>query len=213
MDFQKPGVPKSHDVVESRTVLESNVRVVPEPVVSVVSNVVEPFVPKPPPGPPPPSPPRLLNSGCGLGCVTPPIPPALPPFPASVSGNLQNSGGFGENPSEHLRTVELPKLSMDATAALQFGDWLSIMDSLMGDLSYSSGDWWTMVRGAVDQCYRDWLNVGPIERPRLRPQVDPGVQLWPRTERRALAMLSGSIPDPIKEEMISARKQAVLIKC
>ena len=94
MDFQKPGVPKSHDVVGSRTDLESNVRVVPEPFVSVVSNVVEPFVPKPHPGPPPPSPPRLLNSGCGLGPVTPPIPPALPPFPASVSGNLQNPGGF-----------------------------------------------------------------------------------------------------------------------
>ena len=49
---------------------------------------------------------------------------------------------------------------MDA-AALQFGDWLSIIDSLMGDLSYSSGDWWALVRGAVDQGYRDWLNVGP----------------------------------------------------
>jgi len=140
MDFQEPVMPKSHDVVESRTVPEQNVRVVPglypnqlcHAVVSVVSNVVEPFVPPPGP-PPPPSPPRLLNSGCGLGSVTPPIPPALPPFPASVSGNLQNSGGFGENLSENLRTVELPKLSIDATA-LQFGDWLSIIDSLMGYL-------------------------------------------------------------------------------
>ena len=87
MDFQEPGMPKSHDVVESQTVPEPNVsRFVPEP---VVSNIVEPFVPKPPPGPPPP-PPKLLPSGCGLGSVTPPIPPALPPFPASVPGNLQN---------------------------------------------------------------------------------------------------------------------------
>ena len=176
VDFQEPVAPKSHDVVESQMVHDPYVRVVPEKavtftrvapenVVSTVSNVVEPFVPRPPPGPPPPSPPRMLNSVCGLGSVTPQFPPALPPFPASVAGNLQNSGG--ENPSENLRTVELPKLSMDATA-LQFGDWLSIIDSLMGDLSYSSGDWWTMVRGAVDQCYRDWLNVGPIERLRLQ---------------------------------------------
>jgi hypothetical protein len=45
MDFQEPVMPKSHDVVESRTVPEQNVRVVPKPVVpvvSVVSNVVEP---------------------------------------------------------------------------------------------------------------------------------------------------------------------------
>ena len=45
-----------------------------------------------------------------------------------------------------------------------------------------------MVRGAVDQCYRDWLNVGPLERLRLRPQVDSRVQLWPQTERMALAI-------------------------
>jgi len=45
-----------------------------------------------------------------------------------------------------------------------------------------------MVRGAVDQCYRDWLNVGPLERLGLRPQVDSRVQLWPRTERMALAI-------------------------
>ena len=49
MDPQEPGMPKSHDVVESRTVPEPNVnRVVPEPE-PVVSTVVEPFVPKPPP--------------------------------------------------------------------------------------------------------------------------------------------------------------------
>ena len=41
---------------------------------------------------------------------------------------------------------------------------------------------------------------------RLRPQVDPSVQLWPQTERRALSMLLGSIPDPIKEEIMAARK-------
>ena len=118
---------------------------------------------------------------------------------------MGNSGGFGENPSETLRTFELPRLAGDATA-LQFGDWLSIIDSLMGDLSYSSGDWWAMVRKAVDDCYRDWLNSGPIERLRLKPKVDPKTQLWPRTERRALAMLLGAVPDPIKEEIISARK-------
>ena len=127
-----------------------------------------------------------------MGHVTPPVPPALLPFPASVSGPLMNSG-VGENPSEGLRTVELPKLSMDATA-LQFGDWL--IDSQMGDLSYSSGDWWALVGSSVDQCYRDWLNAGPIERLRLKPKVDPKTPLWPRTERQALAMLWGGNTRP-----------------
>ena len=65
----------------------------------------------------------------------------------------------------------LKKGLMVHATALQFGDRLSIIDSLMGDLSYSSGAWWALLRGAVDQCCRDWLNVDPIKRLRLHPQL------------------------------------------
>ena len=70
----------------------------------------------------------------------------LPPFPPSIVGLGPNSGVCGENPSETLRTVDLPKLSGDATA-VQYGDWLSVVDTMMGDLSYTSETWWKMVRG------------------------------------------------------------------
>ena len=170
----------------------------------------EPFVPPPPPGPPPPSPPKISGLS-GLG-ETPQPPPVLPPFPTSGLGSVKNSGGTGtnlgasgENPTESLRTMELPKLSSESTG-LQFGDWLSIIDSMMGDLSYSSGEWWAMVRTAVDRCYQTWLSSSPLDRLRLKPTVDPKALLWPRTERRALSMLLGSIPEPIKEELISTRR-------
>ena len=108
---------------------------------SFESAVEEPedFVPPPPPGPPPPSPPRE-NEGLTKGSST--KPPVLPPFPApparatkSLGVTSSNLGAAGENPTESLRTVDLPKLAMESTG-LQFGDWLSIIDSTMGDLSY-----------------------------------------------------------------------------
>lgn len=57
------------------------------------------------------------------------------------------------------------------TTALEFGDWLSVVDSNMGDLSYSSGVWWNMVKGAVELCYQDWLQKRPVDRLRLKPNL------------------------------------------
>ena len=161
----------------------------------------EPCVPKPPPGPPPPSPPKMPPSGCDLGMVSPPV----PPFPSLTSGTTNLSGSIGENPTESLRSVDLPVLPSTATA-LQYGDWLSIIDSQMGDLSYTSSEWWNMIREGVSECYQKWLNASPLEKLRMTPQVNPKTKLWPRTERRALSMLLAAIPEPIRDELVSARK-------
>lgn len=169
--------------------------------------------PKPPPGPPPESPPRVPS--VGIGSVPPPPPPPLPPIPPMPqfgpdSGgkgrdDLSSMSLVGENPSESLRTFDLPKLD-EETTALEFGDWLSMVDSHMGDLSYSSNLWWKMIRRAVDGCYQEWLSLGPLERLRLKPMLDSQVHLWPRTERRALSMLLQAIPESVRSEVISARK-------
>ena len=163
------------------------------------------FIPKPPPGPPPPSPPKLpiswekTTQEKGVTTLN------VPPFPPSCSGPMQNLGMIGESASESLRTVELPHLSADSTA-LQYGDWLSIIDSTMGDLSYSSSEWWAYVREGVDRCYADWLKAGSLERLRLKPEIDPKVKFWPRTERRGLSMLLGAIPENIRDELVATRK-------
>ena len=45
-----------------------------------------------------------------------------------------------------------------------------------------------------------------LERLRLKPEVNEKVRLWPRTERRALSMLLGAIPENIKEELLSTQR-------
>ena len=53
--------------------------------------------------------------------------------------------------------------------------------------------------------YQEWLVSGPMERLRLKPTVDPQVAMWPRTERRALAMLMAAVPDNVSNEVVASR--------
>lgn len=174
--------------------------------------------PAPPPGPSCKTPEK--GEDRRSGSQPPPPPPPLPPVPPMPNwgsdegsrsrsfgekGLLRSDSPKGENPTESLRTFDLPKLDEEATA-LEFGDWLSMVDSHMGDLSYSSGSWWALVKSAVEGCYKEWLQLGPLERLRLRPQLESHANLWPRTERRALAMLLHAVPEHVRSEVISARK-------
>ena len=48
----------------------------------------------------------------------------------------------GEVPGETLRSVELPKLDRNATS-LDFGNWLTVVQQMIGDVSYTSAQWWS----------------------------------------------------------------------
>ena len=166
--------------------------------------------PAPPPGPPPPSPPKEISFELGIsGPPQPPKYPPLPPMPTFGSSGPGEDQGIknllGENPNESLRTFDLPRLDEEATA-LEFGDWLSMVDNSLGDVSYSSGGWWALVKEAVESSYREWLQVGPVERLRLKPKVDSLAASWPRTERRVLSMLLQAIPEHVKRDLVSSRR-------
>lgn len=66
----------------------------------------------------------------------------------------------------------------------------------MGDLSYSSGLWWNMVRKAVEECYQEWLQLVFLDRLRVKPQLESQAHLWPlaahRTEGVVFAASGGS---------------------
>ena len=192
------------------------------------------FTPPPPPGPPPASPPRHgshghgsvgydINQGTHVGHVAPkdvqigvgdwsfvPPPPPLPPVPPMpmFDGMPRDIHVRGENPAETLRSFELPRLSIDSSP-VQFGDWYSLTDSYMYDLSYSSGMWWEMVRVAAEKCYKEWLVADPLNRLRLKPQVSPEAGGWPRTEKRALAIILQAVPEVIRSDLISSRRLTV----
>ena len=69
---------------------------------------------------------------------------------------------------EAMRNLELPQLPSPSTenAALLFGDWLTVISPLMGDLSTSSREFWEWVQrgsGGEVQCVALGDAIGAVE--------------------------------------------------
>ena len=128
---------------------------------------------------------------------------AVPPQQqqAVVQAGLQAGG---EVPGETLSSVELPKLDRNATS-LDFGDWLTVVQQMIGDVSYTSAQWWGVVMTAVEQAYHHWLQADPLMRLRMAPVIPDMARGWPRTENRVVGMLLQAVPKDIYEDLVANR--------
>ena len=63
------------------------------------------------------------------------------------------------NVPDSLRNLELPQLPMYGSegAALAFGDWMTVIEPLMTDVSSQARNWWRGVVGEVEGAYAEWL--------------------------------------------------------
>ncbi|CAK9028355.1 LRR and CARD domains-containing protein 3) (Nucleotide-binding oligomerization domain protein 3) [Durusdinium trenchii] len=81
------------------------------------------------------------------GLIHPTGPPViLSPSPAKMEGE---GGGGVRRIAAQVGLTEILK-TFDARRSLKFGDWMSLVDAQMADLSYAS----TVVKDAVDWCYK-----------------------------------------------------------
>ena len=110
----------------------------------------------------------------------------------------------GEVPGETLRSVDLPKLDRHATS-LDFGDWLTVVQQMIGDVSYTSAQWWGVVMTAVEHAYHHWLQADPLMRLRMAPVIPDMARGWPRTENLVVGMLLQAVPKDIYEDLVANR--------
>ena len=129
---------------------------------------------------------------------------AVPPQQQQVAVQAGPQAG-GEVPGETLRSVELPKLDRNATS-LDFGDWLAVVQQMIGDVSYTSAQWWGEVMTAVEQAYHHWLQADPLMRLRMAPVIPDMARGWPRTENRVVGMLLQAVPKDIYEDIVANRQ-------
>ena len=115
-----------------------------------------------------------------------------------------------------MRNLELPQLPSPSAenAALLFGDWLTVITPLMGDLSTSSKEFWEWAQREVEIKYNEWLLASPLARLRIRveEQVSPRFQ---RLDQSASSTLLAALPDPVRRDIVAIRKvatQAILYK-
>ena len=104
---------------------------------------------------------------------------------------------------------EIPKLaewSVDS-APLDLGDWLIMLDPVMGDLSSTSHLWWQKVMEEARDWYEEHQKLSPLDRVSHRPLPSPELAegRWMRLERRATSLLLSALPELQKEEMVTTK--------
>lgn len=112
---------------------------------------------------------------------------------------------------ESLKHVELPKVPSpgEVGAALQFGDWMTIVYPQMCDVSTNARLWWDASLNEAVALYGRWLQAGPLQRLRMRPNV--GVApAYQRLEQRGITMLLTALPEQLRNDIVAARDVSVV---
>ena len=107
------------------------------------------------------------------------------------------------------QSADLPKLPEwnAETAPIDFNDWMLCIQPYMADLTATSGEWWELMVQSARAWYNDHMQLAPLARlthvPKLSEEVNQ--KRWSRLERRASSMLMSSIPENLREEVVSSK--------
>ena len=90
---------------------------------------------------------------------------------------------------------------------IAMGDWLTMLEPAIADLSESSEEWWSQLMTAVKTWYAEHVLLSPLERTAHRPVPPAQLQQrkWQRLERRVASMLLKAVPEAQKEELVAGK--------
>ena len=82
----------------------------------------------------------------------------------------------------------------------------------MSDLSPTSEQRWHLTIETVKTWYQSHMSMTPIQRLSHHPVVSENLKLkkWGRLERRAASLLTGALPEQLREEVISLKSVTTL---
>ena len=87
------------------------------------------------------------------------------------------------------------------------GDWLAILEPLVSDMSDTSEEWWRIME-EITQWYRDHISLSPLDR--ASHSFDAPDRLvqrcWQRLEKRVAGMLIKSMPEGVREDLVSNKR-------
>ena len=110
-------------------------------------------------------------------------------------------------------THELPQLPAwsSTQAPLQLSDWLLLVAPVISDLSATAETWWKTMVAEAEQWYQSHMLLSPLERLQHGSEQPAALmqEKWQRLERRVATMMLQSIPEQVREELVSSRKLTV----
>ena len=92
-------------------------------------------------------------------------------------------------------------------APLKMGDWVTVLEPLVADMSATADEWWALMLREVNVWYQTHLALSPLDRAGHLPEVPLPLQekRWRRLERRVAGLMIKAIPETQREEMVSRK--------
>ena len=156
----------------------------------------------------------------------PPRPRASTPSPTSpletlVAGMAQiqqvllkgkdNNDSSEYDPSKAV--AEFPKLPDNSpeSGAIDFQDWLYLVEQQVGSLASGASLWWAGMLDAAMKAYGRYQSATPIQRLAVASELSPEWEdvKFSKLEKRVAALMLGSLPQAMKEEMVAYRVRRV----
>ena len=99
-----------------------------------------------------------------------------------------------------------------ATGPIDLGDWFTVIEPAMSDLSRTSNEWWSLLMEECYKWYNDHMQLQPLQRIDHVPIPSEKLlqQKWKRLERKAASLLLMSLPLQQREDLVSSKKVAAM---
>ena len=108
---------------------------------------------------------------------------------------------------------ELPKLPEynPETGAIEFQDYLYLVEQQIGSLASGAGEWWQKTLEVAQTAYSEYQMLSPVKRLGVKAQLTAELKedRYRRLEKKVAAMLLGSLPKGVKDDLIAYRAQGV----
>ena len=108
---------------------------------------------------------------------------------------------------------EFPKLAENTpeSGAIDFQDWLYLVEQQVGSLAAGASTWWTGMLEAAMQAYSAYQAATPIQRLTVKAELpfEWEDEKYSKLEKRVAALMLGALPQQMKEEMVSYRVRRV----
>ncbi|OLP86021.1 Retrovirus-related Pol polyprotein from transposon TNT 1-94 [Symbiodinium microadriaticum] len=147
--------------------------------------------------------------------IAPPIAPPLPPPSVPPLPHLGNPWHEIGNPRDPYapgdkvwwQVPALEAVSGDQDPASRASDWLEMLRPIMADLSPLSSVWWERVMAEARAWYDRWVVASALDKGCIVPLMSGELSdiRYRRLESRAYAMLQGSVPQTVRDELVASR--------
>ncbi|CAE7769634.1 GIP [Symbiodinium sp. CCMP2592] len=137
----------------------------------------------------------------------------IDPMGALMQGMAQLQNAMSQSLSSKAKepeqvkpgVAELPKLAeLSSNSAIDVGDWLHGLQNHMGDLSNGSSAWWKEILKCLVAYYVVYMSSSHVGKLAVKPEAYESEELrdvrWARVDKRAAAMILGSVPETVKSE-------------